>query len=207
MGKFDELTGKIFKTKKIKFFNGLCPNRFGNVSYFLENGVIVNNSIRNIYIGGYDKTNNEIMYYRIIDKNEYDTLINKVKELNGFGMFIEKNSFNGLITGNFVIMFDIVYLINANEILKLLELNNNSFCAIPNDKDLLVKIALKNWEIYTEQKDWIIMEKINENKLFQEPIVKNIKGEKMFYNNIADVEYFGLKMLKKHKKNQNLLFI
>lgn len=207
MGKFDELTGKIFKTKKIKFFNGLCPNRFGNICYFSENGLIINKSIRNIYVDGYDEKNNEIIYHRIIDNYEYDELIDNIKEFNGFGMYITNNSFKGMTNGDFVIMLDIVYQINANELLKLLELNDSDFYAIPKNNETTFEIALKNWEIINDKKDWIIMERIDTNKLFQEPKIKIINGKKMFFNNIANIEYFGTNLLKMHEKNHNLLFI
>lgn len=207
MGNFSDLVGKIFRTKKIKFFNGLCPNRFGNVSYFSENGSIINNSNRNIYVNAYDENNNEILYHRIIDKYEYDALVENVKELKGFGMYIKNNSFSGMVSGGFVIMLDITYHINVDKILELLELNDDDFYAEPKNNELILEIMLKNLEIINNKKDWVIMERINPNKLFQEPEVKIINGKKMFYNNIASIEYFGLKFLKMHDKNQNLLFI
>lgn len=121
------MIGKIlFKDIMGKNFNGLCPNKHGNVTYIKEKNKLSNRSIRPIYVAL--EHDNYFYYFRVQGKN--NNVVYNSDYIQGMYLLINKNYFGCLPTKDSVLFLDNIYKINKINLYEIINQNHDYFMVI-----------------------------------------------------------------------------
>lgn len=199
--KIGDLIWNIYTPKNIKYFNGLCPNRYGWVAYIEKNGVCENGSHKQLFVLSGDD-DGSVTYNRILTVEQFNGLKYFWPKIEKMGLLIKAGQFGIWPLEDSYIMFDVIYTIDDYYFAKYMEVDKKELIGVCKNKELIGKQAMGMYaNLVANESDWIVSEKIIIENLFQKPKIENIGGVEVLINPIAKV-YASKELLK-----ENLPFI